>query len=360
MPSRSLGRPSRKTGGQQSAGVDVSDERAGGFAHTGHPVGNRMAARPRPSAHDPALVPVGGLHVPSSQSWYDAHGTDRDDRLSTNDVPVTPGTMALSAGWPDDRRPLREPEVGVADHADRAVAPGVIHEPLQRVVAIVGLVEKRFLATLRPELAAHVLDHHSEIVAVQVSGDLSHEGVAAALVVREADQDCGPTTAATGREVDVGGKAHTVAHRHHVVLGARIEGRSRAEDLDVRRRSEQVGHAASRSHAVSVRCAPPTISSRFGTRWLGVRGNGSSPQLEVARHLERRQPLAAEDDECAGRSRGLRAAPHRPWLPRRSGSATGTTAASTTVGCMRSTASTSAGAMFSPPRRISSLRLPWK
>ena len=42
------------------------------------------------------------LHVPSSQSWYDAHGTDRDDRLSTNDVPVTPGTMALSAGWPDD------------------------------------------------------------------------------------------------------------------------------------------------------------------------------------------------------------------------------------------------------------------
>ena len=98
------------------------------------------------------------------------HGHARHDRLQRG----VPG---------GDRRPLGVAVVGVAPHADITVRPGLLGDPLDRVVAVVDLVHERVHLTARPELAAHVLRQERVAALGEVARDERHPAVAAVLVV---------------------------------------------------------------------------------------------------------------------------------------------------------------------------------
>ena len=148
------------------------------------------------------------------------HGHARHDRLQRR----VPG---------GDRRPLGVAVVGVAPHADVAVRPGLLRDPLDRVVAVVDLVHERVHLAPRPELAAHVLGQERVAALGEVARDERHPAVAAVLVVGQPHQHRRPR-ALPVRQVDVGGQLDAVAHRRHVLLGARVE-RGRLERLDLDR-----------------------------------------------------------------------------------------------------------------------------
>lgn len=58
------------------------------------------------------------------------------------------------------RRPLHIPKVAGAPHTDGAVAPGLLRQPRQGVVAIVGFMHEGDKLALRVEAPAHILIEH--------------------------------------------------------------------------------------------------------------------------------------------------------------------------------------------------------
>ena len=132
-----------------------------------------------------------------------------------------------------DGGPLGEAVVGVPEHRDLPVGPRLGDDPLDRVVAVVHLVNVRCRGALRPELPAHVLDDERVTAIGDRRSELGHERVAAALVVGEPDQH-GRQTRRVGREVDVGGEANAVADLHHDLVGASVH-RRRADPHELRR-----------------------------------------------------------------------------------------------------------------------------
>ncbi len=135
----------------------------------------------------------------------------RDDRLE--------GGMAGR-----HRRPLREAVVAVAPHADIAVRPGLLRDPLDRVVAVGNLVDERDRLALGAEAPAHVLRHEGVAARQEMRGQRRHPAVAAVLVVRQAHEHCRERARALG-QVHVGREPHAVAHRHQLLPGARIQRR---------------------------------------------------------------------------------------------------------------------------------------
>ena len=84
--------------------------------------------------------------------------------------------------------PLREAVVAVAPHADVAVRPRLLRDPLDRVVAVVDLVDEGDRLALGAELAAHVLGDERIAARDDVRGQERHPAVAAVLVVRQAHE----------------------------------------------------------------------------------------------------------------------------------------------------------------------------
>ena len=122
-----------------------------------------------------------------------------------------------------DGGPLGEAVVRVAPHADGAVRPGLPRDPLERVVAVVELVDERVHLAARPELAAHVLDEEDVPAVGEVARDLRHPAVAAVLVIGQPDEHRSAGRGCFG-QVDVDRERHAVSHRHHVLLCARVDG----------------------------------------------------------------------------------------------------------------------------------------
>ena len=135
-----------------------------------------------------------------------------------------PGDDGPQRRMPAGRRgPLRDPVIGVSEHSDGAVRPGLAHDPFDRVVAVVDLVDVGNRLSLGTELAPDVLDHEHVATLGEPGRQLWHEGVPPALVVGEADEH--GRVAVPRRQVDVGGQAHAVPGRHHDLVGQGVDRR---------------------------------------------------------------------------------------------------------------------------------------
>ena len=122
--------------------------------------------------------------------------------------------------------PLRVAVVGLAGHADVAVAPRLGRHPVERLVAVLGLVDERLVDALRAPAAAHVLDHAGVAPSRPVLAVRRHGAVGLGLAVGHADEDGGEGRrhARAVGQVDVGQKAHAVRHRHPDVAADRAAG----------------------------------------------------------------------------------------------------------------------------------------
>jgi hypothetical protein len=117
-------------------------------------------------------------------------------------------------------------DVGSADHADPAVAPGLLADPGGAVDTVGAIVAHPVPHALAFVAAAAVLGDEG----VAVFGEVLAEALGTVLVVGQAGEDDGMATgqdlAVLGGQVDVGGQMHAVAHGHpqvffdHDVLGA--------------------------------------------------------------------------------------------------------------------------------------------
>src|SRR5207248_6844652 len=77
----------------------------------------------------------------------------RVSTLSLHDaLPISRHDGAQCGMLARDGRPLREPVVGVPEHPDPAIRPWLGRDPLERVVAVLHLVDVGFGLTLRAEL----------------------------------------------------------------------------------------------------------------------------------------------------------------------------------------------------------------
>ena len=128
---------------------------------------------------------------------------------------------------------LHPGEVGGADHADLAVAPGLLGKPFDGVVAVFSFVLEQVEVAFGGEAAAHILNHAG--VAAAGPPFAVEDDRLGALVIRRAGQDRGEGDvdryAVTGGQVDIGREADAVAHGHgavalddDVVFGLRVLG----------------------------------------------------------------------------------------------------------------------------------------
>jgi hypothetical protein len=167
-----------------------------------------------------------------------------------------PGGPEIRTGHPGDdgpqrrmpagrRGPLRDPVIGVPEHPDGAVRPRLAHDPFERVVAVVDLVDVGNRLSLGAELAPDVLDHERIATLGKPGRQPRHEGVPPALVVGEADEH--GRVAVPRREIDVGGQAHAVPGRHHDLVGQGVD----------RRRPD--GHKINRHSVPSLPRRPRTV-----------------------------------------------------------------------------------------------------
>ena len=133
------------------------------------------------------------------------HRVDRDQCLQT-------GRIAFGHGV------LRATHVRSADHGEAAVAPGLLHEPLGGVVAVVHVVGHHVPDAFRGVAASRVLAHHNVTMAHERKKVVER----LVLVVRCALQDGGEFALQPGAvpagEIDVRGKPHAIAHGHHDVF----------------------------------------------------------------------------------------------------------------------------------------------
>ena len=136
------------------------------------------------------------------------------------------------------RGPLREAVVGVTDHPDAPGAPRLLLDPLQGVPTVGDLVEKRLPLALGAKPASHVLDDRGEPALGDIGGELRHERVATAFVVRDTHEDRRSRERSRVGEVHVGREGDPVAHEDLVMVGSGIE-RARADDLYVGGRTDE-------------------------------------------------------------------------------------------------------------------------
>ena len=201
-----------------------------GFGHrqivqmTGQARGSRQVLERQVPGVEPQPVDVAavGLVADPQARRLQAEGAALEEKAVQIDAHVARGQAAQGRVEARSRGPLRERKVRLADHADLAVAPGLRGDPVDGVVAVVGLVDDREPLALRLELAAHVLNHADVPLARPVTAMGGHRGVGLVLAIREADEDgrealYGHAVALVRRPVDVGRQAHAVAHRHHHV-----------------------------------------------------------------------------------------------------------------------------------------------
>ena len=153
--------------------------------------------------------------------------------------PAAVEELAGQRRWSEaaDRR-LHMGAVGQSQGADPAVAPGLPGEPVERVLAVLGLVHVLVELALGAVAAPAVLQQHGKAVAGEPLGDFRlrqrqllccrHVGmVGARAVVRRAFQQGRPGPR-PGWPVDVGSEVHTIAHRHaQAVLDANRAGTRR-------------------------------------------------------------------------------------------------------------------------------------
>ena len=180
------------------------------LAEDGHELADLPRAQPHadePFAHaQQEGAAVDGLVAPEVPGRRD----DRRDRLEMR-RPARGG------------EPRRLADVGTAGHADVAVAPVLGRDPLDRVVAVVVLVEVREELAVGVEAAAHVL-HGDDVAALR---ELLVEVLAGALsdlVVGRAHEHDRQGALDIGAD-EVERELHSVAHGHaQVVLHARLAG----------------------------------------------------------------------------------------------------------------------------------------
>ena len=127
------------------------------------------------------------------------------------------GRHRLQVGWGvGGELVLVGAEVGLADDADVAIAPGLLGDPLDRVVAVGAFGQVGGVVALGAEAAAAVLG--DERVAKTNPEVGARVGAATgATTVGRARQDRGEGAGA-GRAVDIALQLHAVAHRSHDVF----------------------------------------------------------------------------------------------------------------------------------------------
>ena len=201
------------------------------------PPGAQVVEEPRPApaqrgrhhlrqwAHapvQPALVVVQRLVHPRLERPQRAH-LQREHALRRRDVAEVGGDHPgrHRAQRPVARRggrPLRPPEVGVAEHADGPGAPRLRGDPVERVVAVGDLGAERRQLAVGAQLAPHVLRDDGVAALGEPSRDGRHEALVAGLVVRQPGQQHRPAPA-RARQVDVGRQPDAVSHPHRVRTG---------------------------------------------------------------------------------------------------------------------------------------------
>ena len=106
-------------------------------------------------------------------------------------------------------------EVGLADGADLAIAPGLFGEPLDGVVAVGALVEVRGVVALGAEASAAVL---GDVGVAEGQPEVDAGAFAARRPAVGGAREEGGEGAGAGGAVDVALQLDTVAHRDHDVL----------------------------------------------------------------------------------------------------------------------------------------------
>ncbi len=159
----------------------------------------------------------------------------------------------------DRRLPLREPDVGPADHAHLAVGPRLCRRPLHRVVAVGRLLPHGVELALRAVAAPGVLVEGRVAALGEVApgaGIAVAAGVGRAPVVGRPLQDHGERPV-TRRQVHLGREPDAVAHRRPLdgtthAAGIAVlpptrprPGRTRQHEYQTRRRGEN--HATGRA-----------------------------------------------------------------------------------------------------------------
>ena len=153
--------------------------------------GSRQVLERQMPGFEPQPVDVAavGLVADPQARRLEAEGAALEQQAVQVDAHVAGGQAAQRRVEARGRGPLREREVRLADHADLAVAPGLRRDPVDGVVAVVGLVDDGGPLALRLELAAHVLDDADVALARPVAAVGGHAGVGLVFAVREADED---------------------------------------------------------------------------------------------------------------------------------------------------------------------------
>jgi len=193
------------------------------------------------------------------------------------------------------RGPLREPEVRVAPHPDDTVRPGLGDDPVERVVAVLDLVDEGQRLALGTELAAHVLGDEHVPAVVEPGRELRHERVAATLVVGQPYEHRRCPTRSV-REVDVRRQTDSVTHGRHGLFGSRIEWRR----FQVVHLVRHTAHLSGRRARRPIEGAPPS------SRRPSVLRADPCPTSK-ARRSDRAVVIAPTGgDACGGRSQARR------------------------------------------------------
>jgi hypothetical protein len=114
----------------------------------------------------------------------------------------------------EGRLPLHLAEVGSASHAHIAVAPLLLADPLQGVVAVVRLVIPGHEFSLGVVSAAHVLGDIDIAILRPVETKIHEEVV----VVRGARQQDWPGSIPPGGEIDIRRQVHSVPHGNRLIV----------------------------------------------------------------------------------------------------------------------------------------------
>src|SRR5580698_7102838 len=88
----------------------------------------------------------------------------------------------------DGGAPLDNTQIGSAGHADAAVGPGLVRDPVDGVAAVGALLFDRAELAARAVAATHVLDNYG--VTVAGKGTVAAEAFVLA-IVGSADENCG-------------------------------------------------------------------------------------------------------------------------------------------------------------------------
>ena len=102
------------------------------------------------------------------------------------------------------------PEIRAADHSNSSVRPGLLGDPVQRVVAVWAFLPENVELAFGSIAAAHILQHHR--VAVVQERRIAERQVGS-LSVRRSHQERG-IAADTGGMENIGIEMDAVAHRN--------------------------------------------------------------------------------------------------------------------------------------------------